>query len=205
MDYGEMLAVVKALKFDKPKTVLTQKDFSVYLLRPSKVPKRLQNNYNRKKNFQVWLKHAAGREFRPNHLRVFLDLNLRIRCRPDLRKALCLAFDKIFIGVDPEKAVKQLAKEQFELHLNDIQLIAVLAQLFIIEQDYNYQRASKFDPPTLFFHGWARQMLDSPKEIDNLCMSVCNRQPPATKYTYKDNKKHKKFDPKAEPLWYLDE
>jgi len=70
-----------------------------------------------------------------------------------------------------------MENENFEHFLNPIRIIANLAQLFII---------------------------DSPKEIDNLCMSVCNGQPPKAQYTSKENKKHKKYESDLKPLWYLE-
>jgi len=39
-------------------------------------------------------------------------------------------------------------------------------------------------------------------EIDKLLWSA-TRNPPPVKLTYKDNKKHRKYDKNAKPLWYL--
>lgn len=200
-----MFEKIKTLPFNEKVVVLTDNDFEIYLIRPAELSKRFSKSYDVKKNFQVWLREiSTNREFRPNHLRIMLDLNLRTRCRPDLKKELCKAFDNIYYHKDPIDEIKKLKKEKFEFYLNDIELIAVLSQLFIIEQEYNYLGESKFNPPTLFYQGWVRQVLDSPKEIDNLVMSICSRQPPASKYTYLENKKHKKFDKNCKSLWYLD-
>src|SRR3989344_6044277 len=95
-------------------------------------------------------------------------------------------------------------KKNFEHFLNDLIVIGILSQLFILEQEYGYHRESKFDPPTLFFQGWIREFIDNPKEIDNLCMSVCNGQPSITKYVKFENKKDKKHNPKLKSLWYVD-
>ena len=83
-------------------------------------------------------------------------------------------------------------------------IIANLAQLFIIEQEFNYERESNFEPKTLFFQGWIREFIDSPKEIDNMCMSVCSGQPPKAQYTDKENKKNKRYEEKRTSLWYLE-
>ena len=83
-------------------------------------------------------------------------------------------------------------------------MIGYIAQLFIIEQEYGYDKESRFEPPTLFLQGWIREFIDSPKEIDNLCMSVCNRQPPKAKYVNLENKKDKKHTSNLKPLWYMD-
>ena len=76
--------------------------------------------------------------------------------------------------------------------------------MFIIEQEYAYAKESKFGPSALFFQGWVREFIHSPKEIDNLCMSVCRGQPPQARYTFKENKKNKKFEENLKPLWYID-
>ena len=195
------------LVIDLPKEI----DITVYdidgtrisLFRPSKLPARMREGYDVERNFQIFL-HQGERSFRPNHLRVFIDLGLRSKCRPGLKRKLCSAFDSIFLGEDPFNAISDIVEEQFPLQLNQISVIAQLAQLFIIEQEYNYLRESKFDPPVLFFQGWIRAFLDSIKEIDNLCMSVANGQPPQVKYTYLENGKHKKYRENRPELWYLD-
>jgi len=198
----EMFKIVRDLGFDKKVSVFKKGNTEIQLYRPSVLSERFKD-YDVKKNFQIWLKEG-NREFRPNHLRVMIDLNLRIRNREDLKKELLLAFDNIFYGKDPEKELSKLSKEKFEHYLNDLIIIGVLTQLFIIEQEYCYHRESMFEPPTLFFQGWIREFIDNPKEIDNLCMSVCSGQPPTIKYTYRENGKHKKFEKNLKSLWYLE-
>jgi len=137
-------------------------------------------------------------------LRVLIDLNLRIRSNPELKNKLLLAFDNIFYGKDPEQELINLEKEKFEHFLNPIIVIGILTQLLLIEQEYGYCRESKFDPPTLFFQGWIREFIDSPKEIDNMCMSVASGQPPKTKYVNLENNKDKKHKNNLKPLWYME-
>ena len=204
MKYEERRKTILDLEFDKKEVICTDIDgVEIYVIRPSVLPKRF-TGYDVKKNFQIWIKEGE-REFRPNHLRVLIDLNLRTRSRPDLKRKLLQAFDNVFYGRDPEEELNKLGEERFEHFLNNIEIILTLAQLFLIEQEINYLKESKFDPGNLFLQGWIREFIDSPKEIDNLCMSVANRQPPKTKYTYKENKKHKKFDKNFKPLWYFED
>ena len=203
MKFDDLFNIVKELKFDKEEILLEEKSSKVFIFRPSKLSKRF-NNYDASKNFQIWLKEG-DRKFRPNHLRIMIDVNLRIRCRPDLKKKLLTVFDNIFYGEDPDIEIKVLENEKFDHYLNSLKVITYLHQLFIAEQLYCYSKESRYDPPTLFYQGWVRQMIDSPKEIDNLCMSVCSRQPPQHKYTCKENKKHQKFQENLKPLWYLDD
>lgn len=201
MDKAKMLETVKKLPFDTNKVVYKEHGIEVYIIRPSKLPKRFKG-YDLKKNFQIWLREG-DREFRPNHMRVFIDLNLRVRSKPGMKRELLTAFDNIFYGKDPENELKTLKNEEFEHFLNPIEVIGVLSQLFIIEQEYNYNKESKFSPPTLFYQGWVREVIDAHKEIDNLCMSVANGQPPAAKYVNLENKKSKNYVKKLDSLWYL--
>jgi len=203
MEKSKVFQLIKELPFDKKTTLYQKENTQIYLLRPSKLSKKFKD-YDLKKNFQVWLKEG-NREFRPNHMRVFIDLNLRVRSRPDLKKELLIAFDNIFYGKDPEAELQKLSKEKFEHYLNDLTAIGLLAQLFIIEQEYNYNKVSKFDPSTLFFQGWIREVIDAPKEIDNLCMSIASRQSSLEKYTNLENKKSKKHHSNLKQLWYLSE
>jgi hypothetical protein len=134
---------------------------------------------------------------------VLIDLNLRVRSRPDLKKEMAKVFDNIYYKKDPDQEIQSLLEQEFEHFLNPLEIIANLSQLFIIEQDYCYNKESNFEPSTLFYQGWVRQFIDNLKEIDNLTMSVCNRQPPRVQYTKKENKKHKSFQEDLDSLWYL--
>jgi hypothetical protein len=163
---------------------------------------KLKNDVDINKNFQIWLGHKY-RHFKPNHLRVLIDLNLRVRARPELKNVLLLAFDNIFYGNDPLEEIKVIENEHFPHYLNSIKTIACLSQLFLAEQEINYTEESYYEPKNLFYQGWVRQFIDNPKEIDNMCMSVARFQPPATQYTNKENKKNKKYQPTLQPLWYL--
>jgi len=202
MKFDDMFNVVKKLEFDYEKTICDDERIKVFIFRPSTLSKRFKD-YDVTKNFQIWLREDE-RRFRPNHLRIMIDLNLRTRCRPDLKRIMLTIFDNIFYGEDPDIELERIKNERFEHYLNSIKVIAYLHQVFIAEQLYCYNKESKYDPPTLFYQGWVRQMIDSPKEIDNMCMSICNRQPPQAKYTNKENRKHKKFKENCKPLWYLD-
>jgi hypothetical protein len=194
---------IKALKFDKEEVFYSEHGLDVSVLRPSELSARFKN-YDVEKNFQIWLTEGH-RKFRPNHLRVFIDLNLRIRSEPKMKRELLTAFDNIFYGKDPESELVDLAKVNFDQFLNPIITIGVMSQLFIIEQEYAYNKESKFDPPTLFYQGWIREVIDAPKEIDNMCMSIANGQPPAAQYVKLENKKDKSFHKDLMPLWYFHE
>ncbi|WP_337860821.1 hypothetical protein, partial [Ferroplasma sp.] len=176
-------------------------DTKIFIFRPSKLATKYKD-YNPSKNFQIWLKSETER-FRPNHLRILIDLNLRSRSRPEIKAELLSAFDSIYYGTSPDYALRFLIKEDFQLYLNDLMVIGTLHQLMLLEQEYSYNKESHFDPSSLFLQGWVREFIDSPKELDNMCMSVAHGQPPLAKYVSYENKKDKKHKDKLENLWYI--
>ena len=107
MLYNEVFEIIKRLEYDKKRVIYTEGGVELYVYRPSKVSKRFKD-YEVEKNFQVWLNEGNGNEFRPNHLRAMIDLNLRVRSRLDLKKELLIAFDKIYYHEDPDLAIIKL-------------------------------------------------------------------------------------------------
>lgn len=202
MEKSELLEVVKELEFDTEFVLFIDETAKLYLNRPLRVSHRFKN-YDPNRNFQIWM-NEGHRTFRPNHLRLLIDVNLRIRSRPQLKKDLLIGFDRIFYGEDPKIALHDLETKDFEHFLNPIMLIGHLAQAFIVEQEYNYNKVSNYSPSSLFLQGWIRQFIDSPKEIDNLAMSVAKGQPPNSKYVDLENKKSKRYAGNLKPLWYME-
>ena len=201
LKYNETFEIIRNIKIWDSKTILKWDDFEIYVLRPEKEFK----NYDINKNFQIFLKLSNWREFRPNHLIVMIDLNLRIRSNPEQKEKLLDLFDNIFYKKDYWDFLKELQKVKFEHFLYDIEIISSLYLLFLIEQEYNYpDNKSKYNPKTLFLHWWIRQFILELKEIDNLVMSVCNRQPPKVWYTFEDDKNHRKYNEKRKDKWYLE-
>ena len=58
-------------------------ELSIY--RPTKVPKGLRQEYDSKKNFQIWLKDENN-HFKPNHLRLMIDLDFSVDIRDVLEE-----------------------------------------------------------------------------------------------------------------------
>lgn len=201
MNYNAALSLVKKLEFDKEYTVYSAKDIDIIIYRPSKLSRKF-SSYDLSKNFQIWLK-TETEKFRPNHLRVLIDLNLRARSRPDLKEDMLRAFDSIYYGSDPSNALKELQNENFKFYLNDIIIIGILHQFLLVEQEYAYYKESKFEPSNLFLQGWVREFIDSPKKLDNMCMSVAHGQPPAARYVSLENQKDKHYVSNLHELWYL--
>ena len=196
-----MLKIIMDLPFDQM-TVVYSNDFqSIIVFRPSTLSERFKN-YDVNTNFQVFLKIGDNKPFRPNHLRLLIDLKLRSREYPEYNDKLLFAFDKIFYGQDPIEAISSVRQIPYLQYINPIDITAILAQLFIIEQNIGYGGKSTFDPPSLYIQGWIRTFIDTNQEIDQIVYRISRNTPPSVKYTCQDNKNHKNYIPTAQPLWY---
>ena len=203
MRLNELTEEIITLPLGEKKTIIIDSEgVELYVIRPETVPAKLKNKYDAGKNFQICIKQNY-QDFKPNHLRVLIDLSLKVKAQPKLKERMLLAFDNIYYGSDPIKEVEQFRDITFPHFLNSMDIIASLSQLFLIEQELNYSRESHFDPKGLFYQGWVREFIDSPKEIEIMCVSAARGQPPNTKYTVRENKKSKKFQPNLVRLWYI--
>lgn len=202
MLYNEMCKKIIDLPFDTMTEVYSNESQKIFVFRPSTLPKRFKD-YDVNTNFQIFLQIGDDKPFRPNHLRLLLDLKLRSREQPATIEKLLSAFDKIFYGEDPVNAIQNIKQIKYTQYINPIDITAVLAQLFIIEQNIGYGKKSTFNPPSLYIHGWIRTFISSEQEIDQIVYRICRNTPPAVKYTCQDNKNHKSFNENAQPLWYL--
>lgn len=202
MNYNNMVQIVLDLPFDTMTEIYNNGEQSILLYRPSKLSKRFKD-YNINTNFQIFLKIGNDKPFRPNHLRLLIDLKLRSRELPETKEVLLFAFDKIFYGEEPLQAIEPLANIHFTQYINPIDITAILAQLFIIEQNIGYGGKSNFEPPSLYIHGWIRTFIESEQEIDQIVYRICRNTPPAVKYTCQDNKNHPRYNPTPNALWYF--
>ena len=202
MNYEELKEFVYSIPFDVMMEVYRNEDVVLSVFRPTKLSKRFKN-YDVNKNFQIFLQEGTEKEFRPNHLRMFIDLKLRVMEHPELKKDLLEAFDRIFYGEDPCKAVANVKKHNFSLCLNSIDIIANLAQLFLLEQNEGFGKKSKYDPPSLYLQGWIRTFLNDSSTIDDLLKALTRNNPPKVCYTKNDDKNHIEFTGYREPLWYM--
>lgn len=203
MTYDEMKDIVLDLPFDTMTEVYNNGEQLILIYRPSTLSERFKN-YDVDTNFQIFLRIGDHRPFRPNHLRLLIDLKLRARELPQAKKDLLTAFDKIFYGEEPLAAIKPLTRIPFTQYIDPIDITAILAQLFIIEQNIGYGGKSTFNPPSLYIHGWIRTFIEADQEIDQVVYRICRNTPPAVKYTCQDNKNHPKYNPNAPLLWYVD-
>lgn len=206
MNFKELCRQIEKLEVGQSCEIYRCDDgVEVFLLRPTpkQVGKRLVNIYDEKTNFQIWLRE--DHEFRPNHLRLFIDLDLKVRSRSDFQIPLLKLFERIYQGEDPLDIYREVENEDFRMQLNSLECNLCLAQLFLAEQNISYSGESKFDPKCLFFQGYMRQAILQIVDIDKLLWNATKNNPPSVWITCKDNKKHKKYDENVEDLWFLNE
>ena len=101
---------------------------------------------------------------------MLIDLKLHSRELPQYKEKLLVAFDKIFYGDEPLDAIQSFNNIHFTQYINPIDITAVLAQLFIIEQNIGYGNKSTFNPPALYIHGWIRTFIAA--EIRHLLLNT---------------------------------
>ena len=200
MKYNMLLKRAESLPFDAFDTIYTYMDTSIALFRPSVLSKRFVD-YDVNKNLQIWL-FKEGKQFRPSHLRILLDLKLRVMNKPEAKNLLLKALDEIYYGEDPFVAIQPLNSVEFSYYIEELTITASLVQAMLLEQEVGYGSKSKFDPPSLFLQGWIRTFIHSDKDFDKLVYGICRNNPPQVKYTSKDNRKSKKYEQNASPLWY---
>ncbi len=201
MNLKDLIDEGKKLKVGKEKRIYSIGNVEFLFKRPEKPGRRLKREYDPMKNLQIWIKDENS-EFMPNHLRILLDLEFKVRMRPNYTKALMVAFDRLFYGEDPDAIFKDIKDLNFPSELPSIKYDLYLTQMFFVEQEIGYHFKSNFDPRYLYLQGWIRCLLSRDKEIDKLLWSA-TRNPPPVKFTCKDNKKHKKFSKNAKPLWWV--
>lgn len=201
MTKSELFRQMIALPFDQMYKIYSNDWQTIYVYRPSQLSARFKD-YNVNTNFQIYLQINNEKPFKPNHLRLLIDLKLRSRELPETKNYLLQAFDNIFYGMDPIQAITPIKQIPYAQFINPIDITAVLAQLFIIEQDIGYGSKSKYDPPSLYIQGWIRSFINEDKEIDQIVYRIVRNTPPPVKYTSQDDRNHKLFKSHKEPLWY---
>ena len=188
MNYCQLKEFVYSAPFDVMTEVYKNDDVVLSIYRPTKLSKRFKN-YDVNKNFQIYMQEGSNKPFRPNHLRMFIDLKLRVMEHPELKELLLESFDKIFYGSDPCNAIAMIRDQNFTLCLNSIEITSKLAQLFLLEQNEGFGRYSKYNPPSLYLQGWIRTFLNETTSIDVLLKGL-------TIINYLNNKlkKYNKFN-----------
>lgn len=145
MNLAEINKVAQELPFDEQITIYKSQGYEISFFRPSKLSARFKH-YDINTNFQIYLKEPNQKPYKPNHLRLLFDLYFLSRENPNKKNDILKAFDKIFYGEDALAAVDKLTSLNCQQSLSPIDINAILALSFIVEQNIGYGNKSKFFP-----------------------------------------------------------
>lgn len=138
-----------------------------------------------KYDFAVGLKYHGQHEFFPTHVRLIIDLYLKIYSESCKSKKLFSAFEEIFKGEGPE-VFKELETLNFSMQLDNSYISLCYGQLLMIEQDFNYApvggRKSRHFPPREFLMCFIRWIASKENEIDKIVTAAVRNYPPPSKF-----------------------
>ena len=185
MNFSELLKVIESVKIGNSKTIYKLDDVELYIHRPEKLGASLKRkDYDPKKNFQIFMKTPGKKDFKPNHLRVLLDLHLKHESDPKLSERIFEVMEAVYKGEDPLKFSKEISKMKFRMQLDSAIVNVCSAQLFMAEQEINYTKG-KVQPPRAYLMGYIRMIRTGNFEIDKILWSS-TRHPPRKEFRTKE-------------------
>ena len=182
MKYKELLEVVNKLKIGESKNIYRINNTDLWIHRPKKLRRSLKSKdkYDIKTNFQIFIRGEDGKAFRPNHLRILIDLHLKLISNSTLSERLFSILEDIYNGKDPLEFKEELNKMEFKMQLDSALVNVCCVQLFMAEQDINYTKG-KIQPPRSFLMGYIRFVKSKRENIDKILWSSI-RHPPRNEF-----------------------
>lgn len=137
-------------------------------------------------DFGVNLAFPNRGEFRPTHVRLFLDLYLKGISNSRDAQTLFRLFEQVYDGEDPEKLQEEAVKLQFPMQLDNADVNLFYGQLLMIEQEFNYGpkgcKQGKVQPPREFLTRFVRWIASGDEEIDKIITNAVRNWPLPVKY-----------------------
>lgn len=160
----------------------TGDDTDIFVNKPITVPTKLKQSkrYDPQKNFQIGLRKPGQPGFLPNHLRILIDLYNKKQFNPKNADIMFECIEEVYNGKDPEAFKEKVSKLNFGDKGESPFTILCLAQLFMLEQDINYD-FGKIQPPRSFLMGYIRMIKAGTEELDKLLWSS-TRHPPRKEF-----------------------
>lgn len=138
-------------------------------------------------DYAVGLIIPTKEEFRPTHIRLLIDLYIKKESNPEGSKKLFKALEEVYNGQDPDAYVEKLGEINFPMQLDEAETNLYVAQLLMIEQDFNYgpgaPKRSKLDPPREFLMRFFRWIASGDTQIDRIIFAAARRYPAPKKYS----------------------
>lgn len=182
MLYKELLETINNVRIEERKNIYREDNTDLWIYRPEKLGRSLKSKekYDVKTNFQIFMRDKNGVAFKPNHLRILLDLHLKLISNPDSARELFYILEEVYNGRDPLEFKNELDKMKFRMQLDTALINVCCAQLFMSEQDINYTKG-KVQPPRSYLMGYIRQIKLGQENIDKLLWNSI-RHPPKKEF-----------------------
>ncbi len=136
-----------------------------------------------KHDFAVGLIKLDEKEFYPTHIRLLIDPYIKRESNLEGSKILFNALEKVYNGCDPLNYVEELRKINFSMELGEGEVNLYLAQLLMIEQDFNFRpdspKKSKLNPPREYLMRFIRWIAVGDTQIDRIIFDAAGRKYPA--------------------------
>ncbi len=185
MKYQQLLNEINNLKIGERKEIYNEQGDKVIIFRPETLGRSLKKkDYDISKNFQIILKKPNEGEFLPNHLRILIEINHKMKNENKKIEEFFNIIEKIYSGEDPLIFKEQLKKLNLSDELDSSIITLCLIQLFMAEQDINYT-TGKIQPPRAFLMGYLRFIKSKEQNIDKILWSS-TRHPPRTEFWRRD-------------------
>jgi len=136
-------------------------------------------------DYAVGLIKEDEKEFYPTHIRLLFDLYIKRESNEENSKKLFKVLEEVYNGKDPELYIEELRKINFPMQLDEAEVNCHVAQLLMIEQDFNFgpgaPRKSKLDPPREYLMRFIRWIAAGDTQIDRIIFAAAGRKYPAPK------------------------
>jgi hypothetical protein len=134
-------------------------------------------------DYAVGLIKEGEKEFYPTHIRLLIDLYIKRESNLAESKKFFKALEEVYNGKDPEDFVEELRKINFPMQLDEAEINLHVAQLLMIEQDFNFgpgaPKKSKMDPPREYLMRFLRWVAAGDTQIDRIIFAAAGRKYPA--------------------------
>lgn len=172
---SQLAANLRKLKKDEHRTIYTSNN-------GVKVTVKQTGKFS-PNDYAVGLIIPREEEFNPTHIRLLIDLYIKRESNLEGAKRLFYALEKVYNGEDPVSLVGDLRKIEFPMKLDEAETNLYVAQLLMIEQDFNFgpgaPKRSKLDPPREYLMRFIRWIAAGDTQIDRIIFAAAGRKYPA--------------------------
>ncbi|GAG04785.1 unnamed protein product, partial [marine sediment metagenome] len=134
-------------------------------------------------DYVVGLIKKDEKEFHPTYIRLLFDLYIKRESNEENSKKLFGVLEEIYDGKGPELHIQELRKINFPMQLDEAEVNCHVAQLLMIEQDFNFgpgaPKRSKLDPPREYLMRFIRWIAAGDTQIDRIIFAAAGRKYPA--------------------------